>query len=127
MKRVRREDTDPEMAIRRILFGRGLRYRKNRRPTADLRTRADLVFLKERVAVYVDGCFWHGCPQHATWPKTNAEFWRSKLEANVARDRRVDAALREAGWAVVRVWEHEAPEEAADRIEATVRGRASQS
>jgi DNA mismatch endonuclease (patch repair protein) len=72
------------------------------------------------VAVLVDGCFWHGCPKHMTWPKANAEWWRAKIGANVARDRRTDADLREAGWAVVRVWEHEDPHDAADRVEAVV-------
>jgi DNA mismatch endonuclease (patch repair protein) len=88
-----------------------------------LRTKADLVFLGPRVAVYIDGCFWHGCPEHATWPKNNREFWKSKIEENVARDRRVDTALEDAGWRVVRVWEHEDPEDAADRIETSVRSK----
>jgi DNA mismatch endonuclease, patch repair protein len=72
-----------------------------------LRVRADFVFRKERVAVFVDGCFWHGCPRHATKPKGNAAFWRKKLAANKARDRRVNRALRRAGWRVLRLWEHE--------------------
>ena len=124
MRRIGQTDTAAEVAIRRILFARGLRYRKDHRPVRDLLTKADLAFLGTRVAVYVNGCFWHGCPEHATWPKKNEAFWRHKIEANVARDKRIDAALEEAGWVVVRVWEHEAPETAADRIERLVKDRA---
>jgi DNA mismatch endonuclease (patch repair protein) len=75
------------------------------------------------VAVFVDGCFWHSCPEHASWPKANADWWRRKLEANVRRDRLTDAALTDAGWLVIRIWEHESPVEAADRIERAVRAR----
>jgi DNA mismatch endonuclease (patch repair protein) len=127
MKRVGQADTAAELAIRRILFARGLRYRKDHRPFSGPRTRVDLAFLGPRVAVYVNGCFWHGCPEHVTWPKNNEAFWRRKIEANMTRDRRIDAALEEEGWIVVRVWEHENPEAAADRIERTVRGRARDS
>jgi DNA mismatch endonuclease (patch repair protein) len=81
-----------------------------------MRRRADLVFPSARVAVFVDGCFWHGCPEHATWPKQNAGWWRDKIEANRRRDRDTDARLREVGWQPVRVWEHEPVEEAARRI-----------
>jgi DNA mismatch endonuclease, patch repair protein len=123
MRRVGQVDTAAELAIRRILFARGLRYRKGHRPVPGVRTKADLAFRGPRVAVYIDGCFWHGCPDHATWPKTNEVFWRQKIEANMARDRRIDASLEEEGWVVVRVWEHESPESAAERIERVVRGR----
>jgi DNA mismatch endonuclease (patch repair protein) len=82
-----------------------------------------MVFSRARVAVYVDGCYWHSCPVHATVPKANREWWVAKLAANVARDRDTDARLRLAGWEVVRVWEHESIEEAAERIEADVRSR----
>lgn len=75
------------------------------------------------VAVFVDGCFWRGCHQHATWLKANAAFWRDKIETNQARDRDTDARLAAAGWIVVRVWEHEDPAQAADRIETLVRER----
>lgn len=122
MKRVGREDTSAEIALRRALFARGLRYRKNHRAVAGLSTRADIAFVGPRIAVYVDGCFWHGCPEHATWPKRNGKFWREKIEGNIARDRRVDGSLEEAGWRVIRVWEHEDPEMAADRIALSVRG-----
>lgn len=88
-----------------------------------LRRRADVVFGPARVAVFVDGCFWHGCPVHATWPKANSDYWREKIETNRLRDRDTDQRLAAAGWLVVRVWEHERPEEAAQRIEAVVRSR----
>jgi DNA mismatch endonuclease (patch repair protein) len=80
------------------------------------RRRADVVFPRARVAVFVDGCFWHGCPEHASWPKANAAWWRAKIEANRRRDSATDEALLHAGWRVVRVWAHEDPETAADRI-----------
>lgn len=82
-----------------------------------MRRRADLLFPRRRTAVYVDGCFWHSCPVHATRPKNNAEWWAAKLAGNVARDRDTDARLAEAGWVVVRVWEHEEPAAAADRVD----------
>jgi DNA mismatch endonuclease (patch repair protein) len=86
-----------------------------------LRRRADVVFPRRRVAVFVDGCFWHGCPEHATSPKHNAEWWKEKLAANVRRDRDTDRRLSEAGWLVFRIWEHEDPRTAADRIERALR------
>lgn len=88
-----------------------------------VRRRPDLVFGPARVAVFVDGCFWHGCPEHATWPKNNEAFWREKIETNRLRDRDTDRRLAEAGWEVVRVWEHEDMEEAADRLERILRER----
>ena len=116
MKRTRQRDTRCEVEIRRILHARGLRYRVDRKVLEGLRRRADIVFGPARVAVFVDGCFWHACPEHASWPKANAEFWRAKIEGNRARDRDTDARLVEAGWVVVRVWEHVPPERAASRI-----------
>jgi len=89
----------------------------------DRRRRVDIVFGPSRVAVFVDGCFWHGCPEHATHPRNNSEFWRSKVEANKARDRDTDRRLADAGWLVVRMWEHEDPESAADRIETLIAER----
>ena len=80
-----------------------------------------MVFTRRRVAVFVDGCFWHGCPEHGSWPKANASWWREKIEANTERDRRVTERLESAGWTVIRIWEHEDPEAAADRIEKAVR------
>lgn len=114
----RRADTKPEMAIRRELHRRGWRYRVDYAPLAtDRRRRADIVFTRRRLAVFVDGCFWHQCPTHGTMPRANREWWRDKLDRNVARDRDTDARLREAGWMVVRIWEHEAVDVAVSRIE----------
>ncbi|MGQ0823754.1 MAG: very short patch repair endonuclease [Actinomycetota bacterium] len=120
----RQRDTAPEMAIRHLLHSRGLRYRVNVAPVSGVRCRADMVFPGARVAVFVDGCFWHGCPTHGTVPKANAEWWRSKLDRNVQRDHENDERLRAEGWAVIRVWEHEDPGAASARISAIVRRRA---
>lgn len=119
----RGSETAPEIALRSILHRRGLRFRKHVAPLSGLRCQADVVFTRAKVAVFVDGCFWHRCPQHATFPKANAAWWRAKLEQNFERDRRNDQALAEAGWAVVRVWEHEDPSAAAGQIEALLRQR----
>ena len=104
MARIRGRDTAPEMALRRCLYANGLRYRVGFRCEG---ARPDVVFPQARVAVFVDGCFWHGCPIHAVRPKTNAEFWSSKLAGNAARDRRQAESLTAAGWIVLRYWEHE--------------------
>ena len=121
MQGNRGRDTGPEIAVRRIVHSRGLRYRVDARPLAALNRRADLVFSRAKVAVFIDGCFWHGCPVHGTWPKANADFWRAKIQANVQRDRDTDARLRAEGWHVLRVWEHEDADAAADRIAHMVR------
>jgi DNA mismatch endonuclease, patch repair protein len=122
MEANRRSDTTPERLLRSALHARGLRYRKDRRiDVAGRRVRPDVVFGPVRLAVFVDGCFWHQCPVHATRPVANAEYWRNKLDRNVERDRADDAALEAAGWTVVRVWEHDDPEAAAIDIEAIVR------
>jgi DNA mismatch endonuclease (patch repair protein) len=123
MSRQRTRDTAAEVAIRRVLHRRGLRFRVNFRPIAGLRTTADIAFTRARVAVYVDGCFWHSCPQHATVPRSNREWWISKLAKNQERDRATDEALAVAGWMSMRVWEHEVPDEAAARIAAAVAAR----
>lgn len=123
MSRLRQRDTTPERLLRSALHRRGLRFRVERPLDFDRRRRADLVFVTEKVAVFVDGCFWHSCPAHATVPRANRAFWVEKLRRNVVRDRDTDRRLAESGWTVVRVWEHEAPEAAADRVEAAVRGR----
>lgn len=120
-KANRGRDTGPERALRSELHRRGLRYRVQRRPDTDLRVTADIVFGPARVAVFVDGCFWHACPEHGTMPKSNRTWWADKLAANVARDRRTDLALTGRGWTVVRVWEHEHSGMAADRVETAVR------
>ncbi|WAM18122.1 very short patch repair endonuclease [Rhodococcus sp. JS3073] len=117
MRAQRRRDTAPELALRRELHRRGVRYYVDRAPMKGIRRRADLVFPRRKVAVYVDGCFWHSCPQHATFPKSNAQWWAEKLAGNVTRDRDTDTRLADAGWTVVRIWEHENPAVAADRVQ----------
>jgi DNA mismatch endonuclease (patch repair protein) len=125
MQSVRQKDTSAESALRRELFGLGLRYRLQVPVLTKPRRVADVTFIGPRVAVFVDGCFWHGCPEHATWPKKNAEFWRTKILTNQARDRDTDARLCADGWEVVRVWAHEKPRAAAARIAKIVRQRAA--
>jgi DNA mismatch endonuclease, patch repair protein len=117
----RRRDTGPEVGLRRALHRRGLRFRKDARVAAGPRgVRADVVFPTLRLAVFVDGCFWHSCPVHATIPKANADYWIPKLKDNVARDRRNDRELAEAGWHVIRLWEHQPVEEMADEVASAV-------
>lgn len=113
-------DTKPELALRRELHRRGLRYFVSRRPIPELRRTADLVFPRARVAVFVDGCFWHGCPEHHTVAKTNASFWAEKLRANRARDAETTQRLEEAGWRVLRFWEHEDVAACADQVQRAV-------
>lgn len=120
MRRMPRRDTRPELALRSELHRRGLRFRIH---AAGLPGRPDVVFTRARLAVFVDGCFWHGCPQHGVLPKSNREWWRAKLDRNIERDREKDEALVELGWRPMHVWEHEAPEEAADRVETAWRSR----
>ena len=116
MQRMPRRDTKPEIALRRELHARGLRYRVDMAPVPGLRRRADVVFTRWRLAVFLDGCFWHRCPSHGTAPKNNAEWWSAKLDGNVARDRDTDRKLSAAGWSVLRLWEHESPLEAARQL-----------
>jgi DNA mismatch endonuclease (patch repair protein) len=125
MKGNRSTGTAPEIALRRALHRRGLRFRKDYKITAAGRgVRADVVFPRQRVAVFVDGCYWHGCRQHFRMPTRNAEYWAAKIERNKARDRRVSDELGAAGWRVLRVWEHEPPDDAAalvaEAVDATV-------
>lgn len=128
MQANRGRDTKPELALRRAAHALGLRYRVDHPlPLKGVRRRGDLVFTKARVAVFLDSCYWHSCPIHATQPKTNAEFWETKLKRNVERDRETDRLLGEAGWAVVRVWEHEDLLKAADHVAAVVRSRRGRS
>jgi DNA mismatch endonuclease, patch repair protein len=114
MRANRGRDTGPEVALRSALHARGLRFRKNVR--LDLgegrRVRPDIVFPRLRLAVFVDGCFWHGCQKHRSFPTSNASFWREKIEGTAQRDKLQAAWLREAGWTVVRVWEHDVPDRA---------------
>jgi DNA mismatch endonuclease, patch repair protein len=121
MRANKGRDTRPELALRSAIHARGLRYRVGQRPVPEIRRTADIVFPRARVAVFVDGCFWHGCPEHHRPAKRNAEFWTGKIAGNIARDADTDERLRRAGWLVVRVWEHEAPAVAADRIQGIVR------
>jgi DNA mismatch endonuclease, patch repair protein len=123
MQRQRTRDTAPELALRRILHAQGLRFRVDRAPIALSRRRADIVFTRLRVAVYVDGCFWHGCPQHGTRSKSNTAWWDEKLERNRARDADTDRMLAEAGWIVIRIWEHEDTRSAAESVCKIVRSR----
>jgi DNA mismatch endonuclease (patch repair protein) len=116
MEAQSQRDTEPEILIRRWLHGHGYRYRVDVRPESSIPRKADIVFRRSRVAVFVDGCFWHGCPEHMTWPKANEEWWRAKIAETRARDRDTTERLREDGWVVVRVWEHEDPQTAASRI-----------
>ncbi|MBD8024865.1 very short patch repair endonuclease [Microbacterium gallinarum] len=118
----KRRDTSTELAVRRELHSRGLRYRVDFAPVPGIRRRADITFTRARVAVFIDGCFWHGCPLHGTSPRQNADYWGPKLAANIERDRDTDRHLEDAGWRVMRFWEHQAPRETADQIEAAVRG-----
>jgi DNA mismatch endonuclease (patch repair protein) len=116
MKGTPQRDTPAELALRSRLHECGYRYRVDANPIPGVRRRADVVFARARVAVFVDGCFWHSCPEHGTWPRANAEWWRAKIHANVTRDRDTDSQLGAAGWLVVRVWEHEPAERATRRV-----------
>jgi DNA mismatch endonuclease (patch repair protein) len=123
MQVTKRRDTPCELALRSALHRKGLRFRVDRNPIPRIRSRADVVFVRARVAVFVDGCFWHSCPQHGTVPKANRRWWRDKLAANRERDARVTALLSSLGWKVFRVWAHEVPEAATTRIVPEVRAR----
>jgi DNA mismatch endonuclease, patch repair protein len=126
MRSNRGRDTKPELALRRELWHRGHRYLVDATPAGtSRRRRADVVLRGARIAVFVDGCFWHSCPQHLHVPKTHREWWTIKLASVVERDRRTDRELLAAGWLPLRVWEHEPAPEAADRIEAVLRQRRS--
>ncbi|CAN5835878.1 very short patch repair endonuclease [soil metagenome] len=113
MANVRNSGTKPEMRLRRALWAAGLRYRVR----SKLPGKPDVIFLSQRLAVFVDGCFWHECLLHATYPKTNEEFWRTKLRSNVDRDRRVDEELSQAGWRVLRFWEHDVKDDLSRVVE----------
>lgn len=122
MRGNRRVDTRPERLVRSLLHIRGYRFRKDHRlDVPGARVRPDIVFPRRRFAIFIDGCFWHQCPEHGTSPRANSSYWRSKLERNVTRDERVDHALRAAGWTVLRLWEHVAPETAVEQIIAVLR------
>lgn len=116
MAKVRQKGTGAEVELRRELYRSGLRYRIGYVVVQRPRRVADIAFPGLKIAVFVDGCFWHGCPEHASWPKQNAEFWRHKIETNRSRDADTDGRLETIGWRVVRVWEHESPVTAAEMI-----------
>ena len=120
----RSRDTKPELLVRRSLHARGLRFRVDLRPEPAVRTRADIVFTRRRIAVYIDGCFWHGCPTHGTSPKSHSEYWTPKLARNIERDLESTAALEALGWLVLRFWSHEPVAEVVGRI-AEASGHAS--
>lgn len=123
MQSNKSRDTKPEKALRSAVHALGLRYRVSAKPLAGLRRTADMVFPTVKVAVFLDGCFWHGCPQHHTVASANAKFWADKVEGNRTRDRDTDQRLAQAGWVSVRVWEHEDPVEAAARVREIVLAR----
>ncbi|MGW1546790.1 very short patch repair endonuclease [Streptomyces sp. NPDC002346] len=123
MSRQASRDTAPEVAVRKLLHAAGYRYRINERVPGMSRRTIDIAFTRAKVAVMIDGCFWHGCPEHATQPKANSEWWRKKLERNIARDLETTEHLTAAGWTVLRFWEHEAPEAVAARVAEAVRQR----
>lgn len=123
MQSNRGRDTKPELALRSAVHALGLRYRVSARPLPQVRRTADMVFSSARVAVFMDGCFWHGCPEHHTVAATNAAFWAEKVLTNRVRDRDTDRRLADAGWTSIRVWEHEDPHQAAARIHRIVNER----
>nr|WP_026214401.1 very short patch repair endonuclease [Nonomuraea coxensis] len=121
MQSNRGKGTRPELALRRAVHALGLRYRVSIRPLPSVRRTADLVFTKAKVAVFMDGCFWHGCPDHHTKSATNAEYWAEKVRRNRERDAETDRLLQEAGWTVIRVWEHEEATLSAEMVAEAVR------
>lgn len=120
MQSTRQKDTSKALELRSALHRLGLRYRLEW-PVPGTRRRIDVAFLSARVAVFVDGCFWHGCPDHGTWPRENGAWWREKLQANTARDRDTDLRLNEQGWSVMRFWEHEDMSAAAQLVAKRIR------
>ncbi|HEY9309236.1 MAG TPA: very short patch repair endonuclease [Microbacterium sp.] len=120
MRSNRGRDTGPERAVRAIIHRQGARYRVDYAPVGG-RRRADIVFTRQRIAIFIDGCFWHCCPTHGTQPRRNADYWAPKLLRNVERDRETNDLLRDAGWTVLRFWEHESPEQVASEIIGKIR------
>lgn len=120
MQGNRGRDTKPELAVRSAVHRRGIRYRVSVRPQPEFARTADLVLRKTRIAVFVDGCFWHGCPDHRTQPATNSRFWADKIARNIERDTETTEYLQQSGWTVLRFWEHEDPEAVADRVQQAV-------
>ena len=121
MQANRSTDTAPEVDLRRALHSSGLRFRKDFVVDVDgARAKADIVFTRRRVAIFVDGCFWHGCPEHCRMPTRNRDYWEAKIGRNRERDERVTAAFTAAGWGVVRIWEHEPIDQATLRVRAAL-------
>jgi DNA mismatch endonuclease (patch repair protein) len=121
MRANRRVDTNPELAVRHLLHAAGLRYRVDLLLTVGaVRVRPDVTFTRQRVAVFIDGCFWHGCAVHGTQPRKNPVYWSKKIARNKARDMTVTGALRAAGWTVIRAWEHEPPEAVSNLVRSAV-------
>ncbi len=121
MQGNRSRDTKPELAVRSAVHRRGIRFRVAARPQPEIPRTADMVLRKTRIAVFVDGCYWHGCPEHHTQPATNSEYWAAKIAGNIERDAETSHYLEQAGWTVLRFWEHEDPETVADRVQDRVR------
>lgn len=121
MQANRSRDTRPELAVRRRLHALGHRYRVDVRPVASIPRRADVVFTRARVAVFIDGCYWHGCEEHAAIPQQNRDYWGPKIRGNMARDADTTTRLEQAGWTVLRFWEHEDPDEVVGAITSVVR------
>ncbi len=126
MRAIRRVNTKPELALRSALHRQGYRFRKDHRLDlgSGVRVRPDIAFTARRVAVFVDGCFWHACPDHGGQPSVNQSYWGPKLRRNVERDRAADAALAAAGWQVVRLWEHVPLADAVAEVVAALGGQA---
>lgn len=122
MRRIRTAGTNPEMAVRSALHQAGFRFRVGVPVPGKLRRSIDISFARQRLAVFIDGCFWHGCPEHGGSPKTNAAFWSAKVMENRARDRDTDYHLRERGWRVLRFWEHVDPASAVEAVRSALRG-----
>ncbi|MFC9736714.1 very short patch repair endonuclease [Streptomyces noursei] len=123
MQAIRSRDTTPERALRSLVHAAGLRYRVAAKPLPGMRRTADLLFRPTRVAVFIDGCFWHGCPEHFVAPRTNPDYWNEKISRNVQRDRDTDARLAAEGWLVLRFWEHQPAASCAAEVVAAVQER----
>jgi len=120
MQATKQRNTNLELRIRSLLHADGYRYYVDRSPEHGMRSRADLVFPRLRLAVYIDSCFWHCCPLHGTWPKANTRWWRDKLIGNAHRDLEVTRRLQQRGWSVLRIWEHEAPIDALKAVTSAI-------
>jgi len=123
MRAAKSRDTEAEMKVRRLLHKMGYRYRVDYVVSKKPRRKADIAFTRAKVAVFIDGCFWHGCPKHGTSAKENAKFWRDKIRTNKARDLDTNKRLKKDGWLVIRAWEHEDPEKVSSKIAAKVNSR----